>query len=102
MIMIALNEKYLVSIQQICEDVFNVSGIRVILFGSRARGDARESSDIDLAVISNLPVEKKIRSFRDQLQESTIPYRFDVVEFRDISDAFKEKIEKEGIDIWKN
>ena len=32
---------------------FGLNGIRMILFGSKARGDSDEESDVDLAVIVN-------------------------------------------------
>ena len=37
---------------------------RIILFGSRARGDAREDSDVDLLVIADTELPPDERSFR--------------------------------------
>lgn len=71
---------------------------KIIIFGSRARGDFRRTSDIDIALIGN--VEKTIYKIRDYFDESRIIYTVDVVDFSKIeSSTFKEDIEKEGIEL---
>ena len=46
---------------------------RVILFGSKARGDARPDSDVDLLVLTSDPVTRKLRrEIRDRLYESVL------------------------------
>lgn len=43
---------------------------QVILFGSRARGDAREDSDWDLLILTEYPVNpEKERQFRENLYD---------------------------------
>lgn len=68
----------------------------IIIFGSRARGDYRENSDIDIALKGNL-TKIDIALIRDHLDESRIPYTTDVVEYEKIIDIkFREEIDKEG------
>ena len=71
---------------------------KVILFGSRARGDYHRTSDIDLAVFGgdtvkfSLDVEEKVWTL----------LRFDVVDLaRPMQEALRGSIEKEGITIYE-
>ena len=68
----------------------------IYLFGSRARGDASEYSDIDIAIESNDPIKEKLSNVRFMIEESLIPYKVDLI---DLSKApyLKKIIEKEGI-----
>lgn len=68
------------------------------LFGSRARGDARRASDIDLALVgtrSFSPVELAI--VRDALENSRIPFRVDLVDYSAAPAALRATIDREGI-----
>lgn len=55
--------------------------IKVILFGSRARGEARTTSDIDLLVIKPQPVQprKESAQLRVLLQDFSVPMDIVVV-----------------------
>ena len=53
-----------------------VSG--AILFGSRAKGTAAPSSDIDLA-LEGISDQLKAEAIASELDELPLPYRFDVV-----------------------
>ncbi len=75
----------------------------LVLFGSRARGDARRRSDFDLAVIPQSGfTDRELLEFSDRLDRSSrIIYPLDVVDMRNASDELKAKVEAEGT-IWKN
>lgn len=67
---------------------------RVILFGSRARGDYRRSSDVDLAVIGDRGICERLRT---ALEESALPYTFDVALYEDDMNAeLRRQIDREG------
>jgi predicted nucleotidyltransferase len=100
--MFTLNEKHYAIIKNLCAQVFKNSNVTVLLFGSRARGDFRVSSDIDLAVLSDMSLKTELSLLRELFEESTIPYEIDVVEFNDVVEELKGSINKEGIIIWKN
>jgi len=69
---------------------------RVYLFGSRARGDARDDSDVDLAFEhESSPAEwaKFVNEARDQ---SRILLDLDLVDFSSAPAALRDRIEREG------
>ncbi len=74
---------------------------KVYLFGSRARGDYSERSDIDIAIDAGRPMtltEKgQIITMIDALN---IPQKTDIVDFNRAPQAFKDNILKEGI-LWR-
>jgi len=74
----------------------------VFLFGSRASGVARRSSDIDIG-ISGLSESEFIR-LRDELmaelEESVIPHRVDLVNMDTVTGPFRDVAMKKVI-IWK-
>ena len=58
---------------------------KVILFGSRAKGDYHEGSDIDFAIIgeqTDLSLLHKIELETDRLN---LPYRIDLINYRHIT-----------------
>jgi nucleotidyltransferase substrate binding protein (TIGR01987 family) len=73
---------------------------KVILFGSRARGDYKQASDIDLAIQFNQENEKLIQ-ITDELSEANIIYTLDVMDYNEITNkVLKDFINKEGIAIF--
>lgn len=73
---------------------YNASGI--ILFGSRARGDYRQRSDIDIAVFS-MPAENHGR-FTDEIESLPTLLDFDIVFVSDSTDSkLLANINKDGV-----
>lgn len=74
--------------------------VRVYLFGSWAREEERLTSDIDLAVEGEKQVlEELLPRLREALEESSVPYRVDVVNLAEAAPELLEKVQKEGI-LW--
>ncbi|WLR55398.1 nucleotidyltransferase domain-containing protein [Mesobacillus subterraneus] len=70
---------------------------KVILFGSRARGDYNFASDIDLAIKFKNKNEELVR-ISDMLSEANIIYTLDVIDYDQISNTVLiDFIDKEGI-----
>lgn len=71
---------------------------KVILFGSRARGDYHRASDIDLAVLDG-----NIDSFAVDIEEETSTLlRFDVINLNQkIDEKLLNSIKKEGIILYE-
>ena len=66
----------------------------VKLFGSRARGDFRKTSDIDLAFLLRNPI---LHLIRDDFEQSGLPYTVDLVDYSQAGgDLLKDKINRDG------
>ena len=77
--------------------IFYAQGARlrwVKLFGSRARGEARATSDVDLAFAG----EPEVRgSLCDAFEQSGLPYTFDFVDYeRQSNEILRQAIDAEG------
>ncbi|MFN3610998.1 nucleotidyltransferase family protein [Tepidimonas sp.] len=73
-------------------------GAQLRLFGSRARGDARPQSDIDVALCSGSPLPlDELAALREALEESSIPFRVDLVDLARAAPALRQAIEREGV-----
>jgi predicted nucleotidyltransferase len=71
---------------------------KVILFGSRARGDFKRTSDIDIAVEGG----DFVRFALDVDEETSTLLKFDIVDLsRDIQQELRKSIETEGIVIYE-
>ena len=68
---------------------------RVYLFGSRARGDARWNSDIDLWI--DAEIAPALLSYLDEvLDESFVPFHVDIVATPQLTGRFGELVRKEA------
>lgn len=77
---------------------------KAIVFGSRAMGNYKKGSDIDLAIIGEQVTHKTIFKLNDYLNEVyPLPYFFDIVHYDSLSnDELKKHIDTEGKLIYKN
>ena len=76
---------------------------RVLLFGSRATDTARRASDIDLAVIAPEMSPSEWAELAEQVEESPIIYRIDLVRLDTLPDGtLRECILREGLPIYQN
>jgi predicted nucleotidyltransferase len=74
--------------------------VRIYLFGSRARGDNRPESDIDLALDDGKKISLHILGeIREEIEESLMPYSVDIVDLQAVSSDFKKRIMKDGV-VW--
>ncbi|MBW8331636.1 MAG: nucleotidyltransferase domain-containing protein [Prolixibacteraceae bacterium] len=72
------------------------------LFGSRAKGNFRTGSDVDLALKGDKLTTEIVSSISYQLnEETTLPYKFDVLNYNSISNNdLKEHIDRIGIRLF--
>ncbi|MBU0507151.1 MAG: nucleotidyltransferase domain-containing protein [bacterium] len=89
-----LKQEILNQITQVFKKYLNIK--EVYIYGSRARGNFKKTSDIDLAVVfSN--AESKIANLKWDLEELDIIYKIDVLDYQKIQN----KDLKEQIDLCK-
>jgi predicted nucleotidyltransferase len=73
-------------------------GAQVWVFGSRATGNARRYSDLDLALEADRPLELAVLAdIAEALSESDLPYKVDVIDLRSVDPAFRALIEPEMV-----
>ena len=68
-------------------------GARAYVFGSRAHGEARRYSDLDLALEWHRPLGLDvIGEIAEALSESDLPYKVDIVDLSTVDPAFRARI----------
>lgn len=76
----------------------HVPRFEVWAFGSRARGNAKPYSDLDLAIITDrpLPIEIDAR-LADAFAESDLPWKVDVLDWATTQESFRRIIERDRV-----
>ena len=75
--MFGLKEKHIELINQCFEKYQPIE--LVIIYGSRALGNYRPGSDIDLAIVSNDPGFPQLMKLENELDDLLLPYKMDIV-----------------------
>jgi predicted nucleotidyltransferase len=75
---------------------------RAMIFGSRAMGNYKKGSDIDIALIGEKINFTTVAMIKEKLQEeSPMPYLFDIVDVtHSNSEALKAHIQEYGIELY--
>jgi predicted nucleotidyltransferase len=67
---------------------------KVWIFGSRARGDQKKFSDID--ILFELPAGKTLGTtlgcIKEQIEESRLPFKVDLVEWSSLAESYKHQV----------
>ncbi len=80
----------------------HVPRYEVWAFGSRARWQARKFSDLDLAIITEKPLSLDVlAALRDDLSESDLPWKVDLLDWATTSESFKRIIEQTKVVLQK-
>ncbi len=54
---------------------------KTIIFGSRAKGNFKKGSDIDIAIIANELSFEELLEIKSKINELPIPYKVDIIDF---------------------
>jgi hypothetical protein len=97
-----IDKEYLVVLKEEVVTLLKNEKVRIILFGSRARGDNYVSSDVDIGII---PVgqfnEKPITLLKEKIENSNIPCKVEIVNLSEVSEEFRQESMKDFI-VWKD
>ena len=76
----------------------HTSGLEVRAFGSRVSWTARETSDLDLAMMTAEPLNiARMAELKATFTESDLPFRVDIVDWASTSESFRKVIEREYV-----
>jgi predicted nucleotidyltransferase len=76
--------------------------VKVVLFGSRARGDNHPAADVDIGIIPSGELDSaKITLLRERIEDLNIPYKVEIVNLATVSKPFKEEAMRQVI-VWKD
>jgi uncharacterized protein len=95
--MFGLSDETIQNIREACARVPAIN--RVVLYGSRAKGNYRAGSDIDLVLMGDgLSLQNSVYPLMEMLEELDLPYSFDISIFQHIENlALVEHINRVGI-----
>lgn len=75
---------------------------KAVLYGSRAKGNARPGSDIDLTLFGSGLDQGKVGQIDDALDDLLLPYRFDLSIFARISHSdLLDHIQRVGVALYE-
>ena len=84
--------------RRIVRRVVGSEDAQLLLYGSRARGDAGPHSDIDLALLPRRSLPPGVLArVREALEDSTIPYRVEIIDLSTVNEEFRRKVLAEAI-----
>ncbi len=96
------NISHLERLKEVCLSFFKGEDIKIVLFGSRARGDFVNTSDVDIGIIIGKNFDgKKLVLLREFIEELNIPYKVEIVDFSNVSEEFKQIVLREAV-VWKD
>ncbi|GFK95091.1 hypothetical protein NNJEOMEG_02945 [Fundidesulfovibrio magnetotacticus] len=75
---------------------------RAVLYGSRAKGNHRPGSDIDLTLHGETLTSRELGDLAEELDDLLLPYRIDLSAFNRIGHAeLRAHIERVGVDFYR-
>lgn len=73
---------------------------RLFVFGSRARGDSRPFSDLDLLIESPTELDLNlIAKITSEFEESNLPIKVDLVQLQNLAESYRAQVMLERIEV---
>ncbi len=79
----------------------HLPNVKILLYGSRARGDDRAGSDLDIALDNASKIDRQtLTTIYFDLSDSDLPIKFDLVDFHVVSEKMQDAIKRDGV-LWQ-
>lgn len=82
----------------IVQDILSKYSYSFYAFGSRARGNPKTLSDLDICFFDKIP-SNIVMHIEEDFEESDLPYKVDIVDWNKCSDDFRALIKKDLVQI---
>lgn len=98
--MFGLNEKIIENIIEILKKYDEVE--KAVIFGSRARGDYKKASDIDMALYGDKLTNSINTKIFYEIDDLYLPYKLDLINFNslEIDEEIRKSIIEEGVEFY--
>ncbi len=67
------------------------------MFGSRARGDYQEFSDLDFMVESKEDISASVGKILEILENGNFPYKVDIVQSKNLAESYRKSFERDKV-----
>jgi len=94
-------DRYLALARRICEREIPDPRYEIFLFGSRARGRCDHGCDVDIGIAGPEPLPGGVSRLMNELLESDVPWRCQVVDFGFVTDEHFRRHAYEGRELWR-
>jgi predicted nucleotidyltransferase len=99
---LSIGKEYLSIIKETVVTSLKDDKVKIVLFGSRARGDNNRCSDVDIGIIPfGKFKEERITLLKEKVENLNIPYKVEIVNLSEVSEEFKTEAMKDAV-IWKD
>ncbi len=86
-------------IEEIAVKPLQKAGAKIWVFGSRARGDFKKFSDLDLYIESDQDLNRQINEITEILIESNLPIKIEFVQSKYFAKSYRDSFEADKI-LW--
>lgn len=94
-----LTEQQYQYIQEIVVVPLKNEGATTWIFGSRARGDHDEFSDLDFMVESKEDISSLVSKIQETLENGNFPYKVEIVQSKDFAESYRESFEMDKVEL---
>ncbi len=95
-------DRNLLKLKTLVTDFLKDEKVTILIFGSRARKENLPFSDVDIGIIPHGRLNDiKLALLREKIEDSSIPYKVDIVNLSEVSQDFRKQVLKDAI-IWKD